>query len=182
MLTGLPPIAISGLIDLERGVSSRLTFDAAEESNPLWSPDNKRIAFLSGGADRSGIRVKSASGIGPDEPLLTTSPSNPAFLDDWSADGRFLVYDTPTNGTAAMDLWVLPLTGERKPIPIVQGPGVQNRAVISPDNRWIAYTSTNRELHRFTSNRFLSQPRDTRYQKAAAHNRNGAATARRFSF
>jgi Tol biopolymer transport system component len=141
MLTGLPANRDIWIIDLERGVSSRLTFDAAEESNPLWSPDNKRIAFLSGGADRSGIRVKSASGIGPDEPLLTTSPSNPAFLDDWSADGRFLVYDTPTNGTAGMDLWVLPLTGERKPIPIVQGPGVQNRAVISPDNRWIAYTS-----------------------------------------
>ena len=141
MLTGLPANRDIWIVDLERGVSSRLTFDAAEESNPLWSPDNKRIAFLSGGADRSGIRVKSASGIGPDEPLLTTSPSNPAFLDDWSADGRFLVYDTPTNGGAAMDLWALPLTGERKPIPIVQGPGVQNRAVISPDNRWIAYTS-----------------------------------------
>ena len=77
-----------------------------------------------------------------DEPLLNTTSTGVAFTDDWSADGRFIVYGAPPNdGTGALDVWMLPLTGDRKPVPIVQGPGIQSRAVISPDSRWLAYTS-----------------------------------------
>jgi hypothetical protein len=37
------------------------------------------------------------------------------------------------------DLWILPIDGDRKPYPIVQEPGIQYRARLSPDGRWVAY-------------------------------------------
>ena len=35
------------LRDLARGVSSRFTFDPANENGPIWSPDGRRVAFTS---------------------------------------------------------------------------------------------------------------------------------------
>jgi Tol biopolymer transport system component len=40
------------------------------------------------------------------------------------------------------DLWALPLTGERKPFPVVQTNFVERNGQFSPDGRWVAYTST----------------------------------------
>ena len=58
--------------------------------------------------------------------------------DDWSLDGRFLVYETHGLDT---DLWLLPLSGDRKPIPLATTPFVENGARFSPDSRWVAYAS-----------------------------------------
>ena len=57
-----------------------------------------------------------------------------------SADGRFLLYlsiDPQTNA----DLWVLPMTGDRKPSVIAKTPFREVWPVFSPDGRWIAYQS-----------------------------------------
>ena len=39
------------------------------------------------------------------------------------------------------DLWVLPLTGDRKPAPFAHTPFIEREGRFSPDTRWIAYTS-----------------------------------------
>ena len=106
----------------------------------MWSPNGTRVAFWKGGTN-AGLHVKSASGIGAEELLFSAGLSAPLFLEDWSADGRFIVYAVPPNGTVALDLWAIPLSGDRRPIAIAQGPGVQNRAAFAPDGRWVAYTS-----------------------------------------
>src|SRR5207245_9429154 len=61
---------------------------------------------------------------------------------DWSTDGRFIVYSSwsaDTNGIA--DLWVLPLSGDRKPYPFLRTPFHKTQAQVSPNGRWLAYTS-----------------------------------------
>ena len=59
---------------------------------------------------------------------------------DWSADGRFLLYDSldPKRG---FDMWALPLEGERKPFEVVQTDFNEGLGQFSPDGRWIAYQS-----------------------------------------
>ena len=51
-----------------------------------------------------------------------------------------MLYATQDPKTAA-DLWALPLTGERKPFPVVQTSFDDIQGQFSPDGRWLAYAS-----------------------------------------
>jgi hypothetical protein len=60
---------------------------------------------------------------------------------DWSRDGKYIIF-WPVRGP--IDLWALPLAGERKPIRLVATPGVaetDTMGQLSPDGRWLAYTT-----------------------------------------
>ena len=39
------------------------------------------------------------------------------------------------------DIWAVPLSGDRKPFPVVQSPSNETHAQFSPDGRWIVYAS-----------------------------------------
>src|SRR5260370_33011599 len=63
---------------------------------------------------------------------------------EFSPDGRYLVHIEQSGPTGA-GIFVLPLTGEKKPFPIVLPPSPQARIIqhrLSPDGRWLAYSST----------------------------------------
>jgi Tol biopolymer transport system component len=109
------------------------------DNDPVWSPDGASIAFAS---NRDGgvfnLYRKNSAGTGEEELLLKT-PNN-KIIDDWSADGRYILYEEvdPKNKE---DLWVLPLFGDRKPIKFMGTPFNEWLASFSPDGHWIAYTS-----------------------------------------
>jgi dipeptidyl aminopeptidase/acylaminoacyl peptidase len=58
----------------------------------------------------------------------------------WSSDGRFLLV-SEIDPKMTFDLWVLPMTGERKPAPWLNTPFTETLGQFSPDGRWIAYQS-----------------------------------------
>ncbi len=126
------------VIDLARGLSSRLTFDPGEDRYPVWSSDGSRIAWS---ANRDGayqIYQKLSSGVGPEELLLKDSVS--IYPTSWSPDDRFFAYvrlDPKTN----FDIWVLPMAADRQPTVFLQTPFREGLASFSPDGRWIAYQS-----------------------------------------
>ena len=133
------------LHDFMRGVSTRFTFDQnAVESTligkgPVWSPDGNRIAFSSLRGGVLDLFEKPSSGAG-NEALLVHSGSSET-PDDWSRDGRFLLY-TELNGKTNYDLMVLPLEGnDRKPVPLANTTFAEAQGSFSPDTRWFAYGS-----------------------------------------
>src|SRR5215813_12948314 len=126
------------LLELERGVLRRLTFDDTGESFPAWSADGKRIVFGSPRKDRVDLYLKSTSGSGNEELLLSTAQNKSAM--DWSLDAHFLLFRSQTrDGT--YDLWAMSTDGERKPFPVVQTSFDEPDGQFSPDGKWIAYQS-----------------------------------------
>src|SRR6185295_11707544 len=97
-----------------------------------WSPDSQHIVYWVNGKE-SGIREMTV-GTG-----VTTvyEDAKPNLLDDWSRDGKFLLFHTP--GANAVS--VLPLSGERKPRVVFQTTFITDELRLSPDGRWVAYTS-----------------------------------------
>lgn len=81
---------------------------------------------------------KPAGGTEEEELLLKTSEHK--FPTSCSHDGRFLLYTAMDPSTKA-DLWVLPLEGDRKPIPFLRTEFGEMDGRFSPDMRWIAYVS-----------------------------------------
>jgi Tol biopolymer transport system component len=121
------------VIEFARGVATRLTF--AGGSNPVWSPDNRYIAFWKGGA---GIYRKLANGAGAEEPLLQAKGLS--VPKSWSPDGRFILYAQINAGTAS-DLFAIPAEPDAKPFVVVQTPANEDQGQFSPDGHWVAYTS-----------------------------------------
>jgi Tol biopolymer transport system component/tRNA A-37 threonylcarbamoyl transferase component Bud32 len=123
------------MLDIARGVPSRFTFRAGRSSEPVWSPDGSHIIFA---VDNNFIYEKPANGAGTEELLLSGGLN--IRPQDWSRDGKWLVYMLAGSKTGT-DLWLLPLEGERKPVPYLQTPFNESDAQFSPDGRWMAYAS-----------------------------------------
>jgi len=127
------------LFDPARGTTTQLTFAAATGNFPVWSPDGASIAFASNRDGVYNLYVKSSSAAGQDELLLKSDRNK--FLTDWSPDGRYLLYGDQDPKTKNSDLWVLPMTGERRPSLYVHSDFDKREARFSPDGRWVAYAA-----------------------------------------
>ncbi len=126
-------------LDLARGVRTRLTFGPTGNTFPLWSPDGKWIAYSSLRTSGSGIYRKLADGTGSEELLVPDLNGIIFSPTDWSRDGTTLFF-SPSVLTQKEDaIWSVLLNGDRKPHQVIpRGTG----AVLSPDSRWLAYSST----------------------------------------
>ena len=125
------------LFDLARGGnSSRFTFDAAADSDPIWSPDGNRIVFSSNRSGKFNLYQRSVSDARNDELLVPSD--NQKTTNAWTS--QFLIYEERDPKQKA-DLWALPLGGERKPFSLFRTDFNETSADLSPDGRWIAYAS-----------------------------------------
>jgi Tol biopolymer transport system component len=131
-----PPNTDVWIVDLVKGGSTRLTYDPATDTQPVWSPDGKWVAWASNRNKEPGLFRKAADGSGAEERLSTSTTL--VQLTDWSHNG-YLIYG------AMGDVWALPVepdaTGKRTPVAVVNSPANELGAYVSPDNRWIAYIS-----------------------------------------
>ncbi|HET9387294.1 MAG TPA: protein kinase, partial [Gemmatimonadales bacterium] len=123
---------------------TRRTFDAANERYPVWSPDGGWLAFASERKGVADLYRKRVSGGGDEQLLESPYAKN---VDDWSPDGRFLLYNEEDPVTLR-DLWVLPLDGDRKPFVFLKTNSQEHRGQFSPpDGRFVAYVSNEPGQH-----------------------------------
>jgi serine/threonine protein kinase len=120
------------VIDLVRGTNSRLTFGGGGE--PSWSPDGRQIAFSPDNGPRCVVMAANGSGK---EQLVAQLDRN-VQVEQWTADGQYLILTAYVLGKPN-EVWAVPLSGGRKPFPVVTSPFYNSAGNVSRDGKWIAY-------------------------------------------
>ncbi len=126
------------LLDIARNVVARFTYDDATEINPVWSPDGARLVFSTNRAGVYNMFVKAISGSGEEKAI---SPSDThQYVTDWTPDGNTLLF-AGLDPNMQWDIRSVPVSGDKPPTTILSTAFNEYAARISPDGRWMAYTS-----------------------------------------
>jgi len=126
-------------LDIERGTSTRLTFDPEDDSTPIWSPDGKRVYFTSFRQGRGDIFWKSSSGTGADEPLVADPEWS--ILSSLSANGSTgAVMTNNAVKKTGWDISILTLSDAKVRV-FLQTPFHELFPGLSADGRWIVYNT-----------------------------------------
>jgi serine/threonine-protein kinase len=128
------------IYELERGILRRFTDDQAGGwGPPLWTRDGKRIVMSSIRAGVSNLVWKPTDGSGTIERLTNTEHGSSAC--SWSPDGKILIYQENARLSTGLDIWHVPLEGDRTPRPFLRTPDDECQPSLSPDGGWLAYSS-----------------------------------------
>jgi len=126
--------------DERRQVVTRLTTTGIDAMFPVWSPDSRRIAFVTEAEGTLTVYVQEADGSRPAERLLRDTERD-FYPSDWSADGRHLLLSVSEKVASRTDLWVYDFTSGTARELLAGGSASLYGATLSPDGRWIAYAS-----------------------------------------
>jgi eukaryotic-like serine/threonine-protein kinase len=128
-------------IDVNRNIATRFTFRQDDDFWPtVWSPDGERVVFSSSQSRKGVFDLYEREAAGARAEHLLWQSGETKSGSGFSPDGRLLLVDRWVRpGTS--DIWALPMTGERKPFPLIQTPFSEHSGVFSPSGRFIAYVS-----------------------------------------
>ena len=128
------------LKDLVNGTLSRITSAPGSDRSAVWSPDSQRIAFVHEEGAKLAL-LETAIGSG----TLTTVPSDgtQTTVHQWTSDGKTLL---TSQGTRSLNLVALagegiPTSATGKPKMLFSTTYQTGTFQVSPDGKWIAYTS-----------------------------------------
>jgi serine/threonine protein kinase/Tol biopolymer transport system component len=128
------------MIDVARGVPSRLTTDPANDRDPVWSPDSQEIVYSSDASGDQNLLRKELQGSEPAAPLpggIGQTPGERDIAKDWLPEENTLLYLTLG---PERTLWKVSLDGQGQPEALVKGFNV-DQPHVSPDGHWLAYIS-----------------------------------------
>jgi Tol biopolymer transport system component len=133
------------LHDRERGATTRFTTDPMLEASPVFSADSSRILYRSNRSGTVKLYIRELGGRN-DEALMVDERqwaghpgSSNVVPADWSPNGQHIIYSAPR--TTGFDLFALPRTGDKMPFPLSQSEFNEIQGALSPDGRWLAFTS-----------------------------------------
>jgi serine/threonine-protein kinase len=126
------------VVDLATTTRVRLSSPAPFHTEPVWTPDGRRVTYSRGGDRFSSLWWRPADGSGQSE--LLHEASFETWPTDWSPDGTELLFYGTRGVPPVDDIFVVDLEGNQRVV--VGGPGDQRGGRFSPDGRWIAYQSS----------------------------------------
>jgi Tol biopolymer transport system component len=137
-LTSRPPVGPAGVwqLDLQRGVLSHFGVEAPTTA-PIWSPDGETIVFAKNFQGAFRLFRKPAAG-GSEEPVLPggrTPSGGKQIPSDWSTDGKTILFDEDG------DICMVTVGTGAEPRVLVRGPANEGQGRLSPDQKWIAFSS-----------------------------------------
>jgi DNA-binding SARP family transcriptional activator/Tol biopolymer transport system component len=125
---------------LDRGPSIRLAGDGKENYFPAWSPDGRSVTFTSNPTKGSSyLGIERADGGAPGAVQLRRTGN--LFNAGWSPDGKWLIFTTDIAAPGAGDILAMRPGVDTAPIPVVATAFTETSPAISPNGRWLAYSS-----------------------------------------
>jgi Tol biopolymer transport system component len=122
------------IYDIERGARTRLSVGPVSYSVEAWSPDGRTLLY--GEGSNLPITMKQKPSDGSGEPVTVGTGWSPSY----SPDGRTIVYADAVKGSG-WDLFTRSADGKSAPAPFYHANGDQMWPRISPDGRFVAFTS-----------------------------------------
>jgi eukaryotic-like serine/threonine-protein kinase len=125
--------------DFARNSRTRLSSAVEDGWSSSWSPAGDRLVFSARRTGLLDLYQKPTHG-GGEEQELGKAVENNRYATSWSAD--FLLYHTgrSRSGTGN-DVWALPMSGDPTPRPLIRTSDNEQYARLSPDGRWVVFTS-----------------------------------------
>ncbi len=131
---------VSGMREIwvvEESRRSRLTFGPTHDTDAVWAPDGRRLAY--GHNDGGGLyQLTIADGLSKQLRDFGGGTGH-AYPADWSRDGRFIAY--VSYDSSAADIWLLPTGRDATPLQVTASPFHEHQARFSPDSRYVAYSA-----------------------------------------
>jgi hypothetical protein len=124
--------------DLDRDVSSRVTFGAGSEIGPHWLADEQRILYTDLMPDGGRIMAVTADGTGSTEQLLAV-PDGWVYLDDIASNDRTLCVSFSRGGSNRIDLALWDRLAGGDLVPVCTTSFLEVDGALSPNRRFIAY-------------------------------------------
>jgi len=127
--------------DINRNVSTRLTFQKDGDIAPKWTPDGKQITYSSNEGGIFNSYIKNADGSGS-ATLLFKSTFN-KVVTDISSDGNYLLFSAinSVSNKSGWDILLMPKNEDKKPVEILATNFNERSPSFSPNVKWIAYQS-----------------------------------------
>ena len=131
------------IVDLETNAARELTLEPGVRDGPVWSPDSKTLAFLYGYVGRQPqVRIRGVEAADAEEALAPGGFQTPR---DWSPDGRFILFENTGIARIASetqsDVLLFDLANGRKVVPVLSTRFHEANAALSPDGKWLTFTS-----------------------------------------
>lgn len=123
---------------LDRGPSIKLT-EGGSNVFPTWKPDGQSITFSSNTAGFHDLWTKRADGSA--QAVLQFSEKRNVFGAHWSPDGTWLIFQTGASEPGLGDIIGVRAGSDTTPVPLVATRFTEVAPALSPDGRWLAYTS-----------------------------------------
>jgi dipeptidyl aminopeptidase/acylaminoacyl peptidase len=106
------------VLEVSTNVERRVTSARANDTVPVWSADGRGIAFSRRSQGIYALHLVDANGSGLEERLPVGGVNT--FPQELVAWWRFPALFESQHRNDRADLWVLPLSGERKPLPFLE--------------------------------------------------------------
>jgi Tol biopolymer transport system component len=130
------------VMDVARGVASRVTAAQGDERNPVWSPDGRFLAFSGPAEGNADLRYKGLRAGDPETVVVDTDDND--YPEAWLPDGGDLLFirREPVNSAEAkQSLWRVSSKPGGEPEPLESSGFFVDEPQVSPDGRWLAYNS-----------------------------------------
>ena len=168
--------------DWARETLSRLTFDADQALDPVWTPDGRRIVFSSFRSGNGNLYWQRSDGSGEVQRL--TESENLQSAGSWHPNGKLLAFAERRSDTAS-DLMILELDGDEDsgwkpgtPTVFLETPFQETSPKFSPEGVGWRTCPTSRDRPRCTYGRFRARVVSGRSRQEAEATRSGLGPVR----